>query len=177
MQEQQIEIEALKKDENFINKIKRLEKEMRTQKSIDKGYELLGIKLAIEADENEINKIFKFIVNQALDILADKLIQHQNFNLNNPEELAIVRAIYEHGIQRYSEKDMRGSKEIFLILYHTIEDVALKNAMMIHACVVMAGYSFDNFIDKLADIGNIDESNPTAFFIKKFTEPPHILLE
>ena len=177
MQEPQIDIEALKKDENFQKDLKRLEDEVKTQKSIDKGYKLLGTKLAINAPEDEINEIFTFLVNQSFDILADYLTQHKGFNINNPEELATARAIYEHGIQRYSENDIKGAKEIFLVLHHTIEDNELKNAMIIHACAVMAGYKFDDFIDNLADTSDIDESDPTAFFIKKFTQPIDNLLQ
>ncbi len=177
MQEPQIDIEALKKDENFQKDLKRLEDEVKTQKSIDKGYKLLGTKLAINAPEDEINEIFTFLVNQSFDILADYLTQHKGFNINNPEELATARAIYEHGIQRYSENDIKGAKEIFLVLHHTIEDNELKDAMIIHACAVMAGYKFDDFIDNLADTSDIDESDPTAFFIKKFTQPIDNLLQ
>jgi hypothetical protein len=177
MQQQEIDIEALKKDENFIADMKRLEDEMYNQKSIEKGYMLLGTKMAIEASEDEINDIFTFIVNQAFDVLADKLTQHKGFSITNPEELATARAIYEHGIQRYSEKDIKGAKEIFLVLHHTIEDHELKDSMMIHACAVMAGHTFEDFIDNLADTSQIDEMSPTAFFIQEFVQPKDILLQ
>jgi len=137
----------------------------------------LGTKLAIEASEDEINEIFTFIVNQAFDVLADYLTQHKGFDLNNPEELATARAIYEHGIQRYSENDIKGAKEIFLVLHHTIEDEELKDVMMIHACAVMAGHKFDDFIDNLVDTSDIDPNDPTAFFIKNFKQPNDILLQ
>ncbi len=177
MQQQEIDIEALKKDENFLANLKQIEEEMYSQKSIDKGYMLLGTKMAIGASEDEINEIFTFIVNTAFDVLAENLTQHKGFNLSNPEELATARAIYEHGIQRYSEKDIKGAKEIFLVLYHTIENEDLKDSMMIHACAVMAGHSFDDFIEKLVDTSEIDENNPTAFFIQNFVQPRDILLQ
>jgi hypothetical protein len=176
MQEQEIDIEALKKDENFINDLKRLESEMKEDKSIDKGYQLLGAKLAIEASEDEINDIFTFIVSQAFDVLAENLVQEKGFDLNDPEGLATARAIYEHGIQRYSENDIKGAKEIFLILHYTISDTEIKEAMMIHAAAVMAGHSFDDFVNNLADTSTIDENDPTAFFIKTFVQPNDILL-
>ena len=176
MQEQEIDIEALKKDENFINDLKRLESEMKEDKSIDKGYQLLGAKLAIEASEDEINDIFTFIVSQAFDVLAENLVQEKGFDLNDPESLATARAIYEHGIQRYSENDIKGAKEIFLILHYTISDTEIKEAMMIHAAAVMAGHSFDDFVNNLADTSGIDENDPTAFFIKTFVQPNDILL-
>ena len=176
MKENEIDIEALKKDENFVKDLKKLEDEMRNEGSIDKGYQLLGTKLAIEASEDEINEIFSFIVERAFDVLAENLTQNRGFNMKISEELATARAIYEHGIQRYSENDIKGSKEIFLILHYTIEDDELKEAMMIHACAVMAGHSFDDFVNNLADVSDIDESDPTAFFIKTFVQPNDILL-
>ena len=177
MQQQEIDIEALKKDENFLADMKKFEDEMYGQKSIEKGYMLLGTKMAIQAPEDEINDIFTFIVNRAFDVLADNLTQHKGFSITDPEELATARAIYEHGIQRYSEKDIKGAKEIFLVLHHTLEDDDLKDSMMIHACAVMAGHSFEDFIEKLADTSEIDEMSPTAFFIQDFVQPRDILLQ
>ena len=177
MQQPEIDIESLKKDENFIADMKKFEDEMYGQKSIEKGYMLLGTKMAIQASEDEINDIFTFIVGQAFDVLAENLTQHKGFNITNPEELATARAIYEHGIQRYSENDIKGAKEIFLVLHHTIEDDDLKDSMMIHACAVMAGHSFDDFIEKLADTSDIDENSPIAFFIQDFVQPRDILLQ
>ena len=92
------------------------------------------------------------------------------------EELATARAIYEHGIQRYSENDKKGAKEIFLVLHHTMQTEELKEAMMIHACAVMAGHSFDDFIQNLVDTSGVDESDPTAFFFQTFVQPNDILL-
>ena len=176
MQQQDIDIEALKKDENFLANLKQIEDKMYSQKSINKGYMVLGTKMAMGASEDEINDIFTFIVNTAFDVLAENLTKHKGFSINDPEELATARAIYEHGIQRYSENDKKGAKEIFLVLHHTIEDDDLKDAMMIHACSVMAGHSFDDFIEKLVDTSSIDESSPTAFFIQTFVQPTDILL-
>jgi len=176
MQQHGIDIEALKRDENFQKDLANLEKKMRVQKSIDAGYKLLGMKLAIEAEEDEINEIFTFLVNESFDRLADRLIEKRGFDLNSSEDLATIRAIYEHGIQRYSEKDLRGSKEIFLVLNHTIDNQDLKDALMIHACSVMAGYTFEDFIEKLVDSENIDFDSPLAFLIQNFTQPKEILL-
>ncbi len=39
---------------------------------------------------------------------------------------------------------------------------------MIHACAVMAGYKFEEFIEKLVDSEAIDYENPTAFIIRNF---------
>lgn len=172
----EIHVEELKKDPEFLANIKRLEEECKTEQSIAKGYQLLDAQLIIEAPEDEINEIFTFIVNNAFDRLAEKLSSSQNFDMNDTEDLATARAIYEHGIQRYSENDKKGAKEIFLVLHYTIENDELKDAMMIHAAVVMAGNTFEDFIENLVDVESVDPNDPLAFFIQTFTQPTDILL-
>ncbi len=172
----EIHIEELKKDPEFLANIARLEIECKEEESIAKGYQLLDAQLIIEAPEDEINEIFTFIVNRAFDILAEKLTTTQLFDLNDTEDFATARAIYEHAIQRYSENDKKGAKEIFLVLNYTIDNQDIKDAMMIHASAVMAGHSFDEFIENLVDTDGVDENDPLAFFIQTFTQPTDILL-
>ena len=173
----EIHVEELKKDPEFLANIARLERECKEKESIHKGYQLLDAQLIIEAPEEEINEIFTFIVNTAFDRLAEYLSEHKSFDvIGNEEERAIARAIYEHAIQRYSENDAKAAKEMFLVLYHTVNHEELKEAMMIHASAVMAGMSFDDFVENLADVSDVDPHDPLAFFIRTFVQPNDILL-
>ncbi len=176
MEMPEIHVEELKKDPEFLANIKRLEEECKEEESIAKGYQLLDAQLVIEAPEDDINEVFTFIVNTAFDRLAEYLSTHKSFDMNDIEERAIARAIYEHAIQRYSENDKKGAKEMFLVLHHTIDHAELKDAMMIHACAVMAGNSFESFIQDMVDVRGIDETDPLAFFIQTFVQPNDILL-
>jgi len=177
MEMPEIHVEELKKDPEFLANIKRLEEECKNEESIAKGYQLLDAQLVIEAPEEEINEVFTFIVNTAFDKLAEHLSTHKTFDvMNDIEERAIARAIYEHAIQRYSENDQKAAREMFLVLYHTIDRKQLKDAMMIHACAVMAGNSFDDFIENMVDVSYVDEQDPLAFFIQTFVQPNDILL-
>ncbi|UFH59600.1 hypothetical protein [Sulfurovum mangrovi] len=171
-----IHAEELKKDPEFLANIERLEKECKEEQSIAKGYQLLDARLIIESPEDEINEIFTFIVNSAFDKLAENLTSGKSFDMSDAEDIATARAIYEHAIQRYSENDMKGAKEMFLVLNYTIDHAALKDAMMIHACAVMAGKSFEDFIESMVDMEGIDVNDPLAFFIQNFTQPTDILL-
>jgi len=176
MQSPEIHVEELKKDPEFLANIKRLEEECKEEQSIAKGYQLLDAQLIIEAPEDEINEIFTFIVNNAFDRLAEKLSSSQNFDVNDAEDLATARAIYEHGIQRYSENDKKGAKEIFLVLNYVLDHADLKDAMMVHAAAVMAGHTFEDFIENLVDVSAVNENDPLAFFIQTFAQPTDILL-
>jgi len=175
--EETIDLEALKRDPQFQENLKLLEKEMRTQRSIAKGYQLLDAKLLMEADQEEINDLFTFIVNEAFDRLSQTLSEGGRFDMADPEQWATARAVYEHGIQRYSENDQKGAREIFLILYYLITEEELRNAMMIHAAAVAAGHDFDSFIENLADVKSINPNDASAFFITSFAQPQDILLQ
>ena len=171
-----IHIEELKKDPEFLANIERLEKECRDEQSIAKGYQLLDARLIIESPEDEINEIFTFIVNSAFDKLAENLTTGKSFDMSEAEDIATARAIYEHAMQRYSENDMKGAKEMFLVLNYTMDHADLKDAMMVHACSVMAGKSFEDFVESMVDMESVDVHNPLAFFIQNFTQPTDILL-
>ena len=175
--EEAIDLEALKKDPQFQENLKRLEGEMKAERSIAKGYQLLDAKLLMEAEQEEINEIFTFIVNEAFDRLAELLSRGEKFDMADPEQWATARAVYEHGIQRYSENDLKGAREIFLILYYLITEKELRDAMMIHSAAVAAGHDFDSFIENLADVRSINPNDATAFFITSFVQPPDILLQ
>lgn len=172
----EIHVEELKKDPEFLANIRRLEEECKEEQSIAKGYQLLDAQLIIEAPEDQINEIFTFIVNAAFDRLAENLTSSKSFDMQDTEDIATARAIYEHAIQRYSENDKKGAKEIFLVLNYTVAHDDLKDAMMVHAAAVMAGHSFEDFIENLVDVSSVDENDPLAFFIQTFTQPTDILL-
>jgi len=63
-----------------------------------------------------------------------------------------------------------------LVLNYTIDNADLKDAMMIHAAAVIAGHSFEDFIENLVDVEGVDENDPLAFFIQTFSQPTDILL-
>lgn len=177
MENEELDIEALKKNEEFLGNLKDIENEMREENSVAKGYQLLDAKLVLEAPEEEINEIFTFIVNTAFDVLAEKLTNNQKFDVEEYEELATARAIYENGIQRYSENEKKSAQEIFLILHYTITDETLSNSMLLHAAIAMAGHSFDDFIENLVDVSKVDEMDPKAFFIQGYVKPMDEMME
>ena len=178
MQIPEIHVDELKQDKEFLDNIKRLEQDSRELHSVEKAYKLLDAKLIIEANEDEIDEVFGFIVNTALDKLATTLSENKSFDVvGDEEDRAVARAIYEYGMQRYSENDKKGAKELFLVLYHTIDYDELKDAMMVHACLASGGVEFDRFIDEFVDVDSVDLYDVLAFFVMKFTKPTSTLLQ
>ncbi|MDD3775428.1 MAG: hypothetical protein PHV08_05670 [Sulfurovaceae bacterium] len=170
-----INIEELKQNEEFLDFLKTLEIQMKEESSVSKGYQLLDAKIVMGSNEDEINDVFTFLVSTSFDKLSENLANNIKFDIKNSEDLAATRALYEHAIQLYSEDDKKGAKELFLALTHTIGDENLSESMLIHSAVVIAGYSFDQFIDDLVD-SNIDTFNEIPYFIQNYTQPNDILI-
>ena len=168
MENKEIDIEELKNSKEFLANLELLEDEMNSQKSIQKGYQLLDSLLLIESEEDKINEIFSFIVNNSFDTLSNKLVAHQSFNMKNSEEIATARAIYEHGVSLYSENSFKSAKEIFLVLNFVIDNKELQDAMMIHAISTMKSMKFDDFMENIADTSRYDENDEFAYFVKFF---------
>ncbi len=172
-----VDIEALKKDPEFLENLKKLEDEVANSDSLAKLYQLIDAKLAIEASEDEINELFQRAVGSAFNILSSKIAEAKNLDLSNPEEWAVARAIYEHAIERYSSNDTNAAQELFLALNFTITNSEVKDAMLVHAAAVGTGYSFDDFFNKLTKVSDADFNDPMAVFVIDFVQPTDILLE
>ena len=168
MQREEIDIEALKQNDEFMANLVLLEEEMNKEKSIQKGYQLLDALLLVSEDEDKINDVFTFILKEAFDRLAEYLSQQKGFDLSSEEDLFTARAIYEHAIERYSENDMKGAKELFQVLHYMLDEEMLKDAMMVHAISVMKDKDFDTFISEIADTDNIDTESKFGYFLTNF---------
>ena len=140
---EEINIEELKQNAEFLDFLKILEKQMKEESSVAKGYQLLDAKILLGESEDKINDIFTFLVSTSFDKLGENLANNIKFNIKNSEDLSVARAMYEHAIQLFSEDEKKGAKELFLALTHAIDDEELKESMLIHSAIVMAVYSFD----------------------------------
>ncbi len=176
MSNEEIDIEALKSDKEFQENLKKLEEEVANTNSLAKVYQLLDTKLAIQANEDEINELFQRVVNDAFEIVSSKIAEGGELDLSNPDEYSAARAIYEHGIERYSSNDKKAAQELFLALNYLINNEELKDALMLHAAAVGKGYSFDDFMTKLTKVDDIDYNDPMSVFITDFVQPVDILL-
>lgn len=173
-----IDIETLKNDPQFLEHLTQLEAECKQTQSVAKGYQLLDAYLVIEKDEASLNELFGFLVNNAFDKLAQALDEQKRLRIRDDEEdRAVARAIYEYAMQRFSENDAKGAKELFLVLHYLVDDEEISEAMMVHAAALMAGYDFEGFIERIVKIDESDFSDPLSIFVKDFAQPADILLE
>jgi hypothetical protein len=174
-----IDIEALKNDKEFLENLELLEKEMKEQNSIAKGYQLLNAKILLNEQDPKIDEIFTFIVEKAFDRLAEHFAKTEEFKISNEEDVATLRAIYEFAMQKWSEGDTKSASELFLALHLLTDDKELSDAFLVHFGAVQSGYSFEDFIEKLAVVpeAQLTDDSSKAYFIINFSQPLDIMLK
>jgi hypothetical protein len=172
-----IDIEALKSDSEFLENLKNLEQEVKDTDSLAKIYQLLDVYLALQENEARVNELFQRVVDKSFETISKKIESSGTLDMGNPEDWAAARGIYEHAISLYSENQTKSAQELFLALHYTISDFEIKDAMMVHAAAIGSDYGFDDFMNKLTKIDDSDFGDPKAVFVTNFVQPVDILLE
>ncbi|MBD3808036.1 MAG: hypothetical protein IE880_04885, partial [Epsilonproteobacteria bacterium] len=70
---EEINIEELKQNKEFLDFLQTLEKQMKEEASVAKGYQLLDAKILMGNSEDEINDIFTFLVSTSFDRLGENI--------------------------------------------------------------------------------------------------------
>ena len=163
------DIEKLKDDKEFLDNLKLLKKEAIDSKNVAKMYQVLDAVILLDEADDSIDQLFSLILQTSFDKLSDKLSNQQLFNPQDENEFAMIRAIYEHGIEKYSNNDFKGAKEIFLVLYHISNIKELQKPLFVHIISTIKKIDFDTFFDKYVDSENLDTTSNLAYFIKDFS--------
>lgn len=163
------DLQNLKNDPKFIENLEMLTKEAKELQSVQKAYQVLDASLVLERENDTIDSLFGDVLQISFDDLAQKLANGEKFDINSDEDLARLRAIYEHGIEKYSSDDYKGAKEIFLVLHYMLEGSGLEEALKVHIVAAAKEIDFDEFFENYTDAHAIatDESR-YAHFIGHF---------
>ncbi|BBG65226.1 hypothetical protein NNO_0523 [Hydrogenimonas sp.] len=162
------EFEDLKNNPQFMLDLGQREEAAVKAKDIAGMYEVLDTAVMLDLPAERLNRLYTEILQSAFDRLAEKLTESSFFDITDRTDLYTLRGIYEHGIERYSENDFKGAKEIFLIIHHTAADETLSEAMMPHIAAAASKMPLDDFIDELVDTENPNESETYGFFLTNF---------
>ena len=164
----QNEFADLKNNPEFMMDLANREEAAVKAKDIEGMYDVLDTAVMLNLSAERLDRIYTEILQTVFDRLADKLTKQEFFDISDKRDLYTLRGIYEHGIERYSEDDYKGAKEIFLILHYTANDETLSAAMMPHIAAAASQIKFDDFIDELVDVENPNESEIYGFFLTNF---------
>ena len=126
-------------------------------------------------DEETLHAFYANILDLALERLTETLEAHKRMDINEVQDFATLRALYEYAIEHYSAGQAKDASALFEVLSGLTEDEKFSSALKLHWIASAENISLDDFIDKIADIEETQKAG--TFYISAFTQEAQKLLD
>ena len=125
-------------------------------------------------DEDTIQGYYANILDLALERLTDALEAPRKMDMNEVQDFATLRALYEYAIEHYSAGDIADASALFEVLSGLSNDAKFSGALRLHTEASKANINLDDFIDTIADVEATQKAG--TFYISEFTQKAQKLL-
>lgn len=137
------------------------------EKNIALMYETLDSMLVLDLDEEKINSLYEEILKLAFLSVEKLLSKKERLDLNEPN-IFYIRALYEHSIEKWTNENISGAKELFFVIANIIDDEALKDAINCKLIFLNKDMSFDEFYDGFVDLEAVSNDEKYGCFLINF---------
>lgn len=117
-------------------------------------------------DEDTLMAYYANILDLALERLTNALENLEKLDMNEVQDFATLRALYEYAIEHYSAGSATDASALFEVLGGISNDEMFSEAMKVHRAGCDAQISFDDFIDEYVDM--VATQNGGKFYISFF---------
>ncbi len=124
--------------------------------------------------DQDLEGFYANILDLALEKLTNTLEAHRQMDMNEVQDFATVRALYEYAIEHYHAGKTKDASALFEVLSGLSNNEKFSKAMKLHQISADEGLSIDNFLDKIADIDLTQRSG--TFYISEFSKEAQKLL-
>lgn len=160
------ELQEARTNPEFLKFLSEKEQNARENKNLKDLYEVLDTMLVLDLDMDKIDSVYEEILKNSFEKVEQKLFTGTSLDLSGDEFYA-VRAMYEHGIEQWSNQNFSGAKQMFFILNSIISDEFLGNALMVHIINTNNHTSLDSFYTTIAK-SEQSSDDKYGYFITKF---------
>lgn len=126
-------------------------------------------------DEDMLGAFYANILDLALEKLTDALEAHRVMDMNEVQDFATIKALYEYGMEHYSAGKISDAAALFEVLGGLTNDKDFSSALKLHTIGAQKNITLDDFIDTIADIQ--ETQNRGTFYISSFSKEAQKLLE
>ncbi len=130
-------------------------------------YETLDSMLVLDLDEEKINSLYDEILKLAFLSVEKLLNKNEKLDLSEPN-IFYIRALYEHAIEKWTNENFAGAKELLFVIANIIEDDTLKNSIDCMIVFLNKELNFDEFYDGFVDIEAINDDEKYGYFLTNF---------
>ncbi len=126
-------------------------------------------------DEDTLQGFYANILDLALEKLTNTLEDHRKMNMNEVQDFATTRALYEYAMEHYSAGQVKDASALFEVLSGMTNDDKFSWSLKLHWMAAAENISLNDFMDDLADI-EVTQGNRT-FYISGFKKEAQKLLD
>jgi hypothetical protein len=127
-----------------------------------------------ELSEDEVMRYYSNILELALERLTEVLEKATKMDINEVQDFATLRALYEYAVEHYSAESFHDASALFEVLSGLSNSEEFSKAMKIHQKAADAKILLDDFINEIADIEHTQ--NNGTFFVSAFSSKADELL-
>ncbi len=163
----QKELENARTNPEFLQYLEKKEAEAIANEDLVTLYETLDTLLILDLDEKRIDKVYETILRVVFETIEDRLNDGGKLNLLS-DDIYLIRAFYEHAVEKWSCENYDGAKQLFFILSRIIEDKKLSSAIKIHLIACSKSINMDTFYGTLVSKEQIADDDIYGYFIVNF---------
>lgn len=136
-------------------------------KNIELMYETLDSMLVLDLDEEKINSLYEEILKLSFLSVEKLLNKNEKLDLNEPN-IFYIRALYEHAIEKWTNENFTGAKELLFVIANIIDDNILKDALNCMIIFLNKELNFDEFYDGFVDLESNNSDEKYGYFLINF---------
>lgn len=126
-------------------------------------------------DEKTLSGFFANILDLALENLTNTLESCKILEMDNTQDFATLRALYEYAMEHYHAGATKDASALFEVLAGVTKDEYFRIALTYHKQASSDGISLDTFMNEYADIEKTQKYK--TFYISCFTKKAQELLD
>ena len=126
-------------------------------------------------DEYTLSGFFANILDLALENLTNTLESCSTLEMNEVQDFATLRALYEYAIEHYHAGAIKDASALFEVLSGITKDEDFKIALTYHKQAALKNIPLEQFMDEYADIEKTQQNQ--TFYISSFTKKAQKLLD
>ncbi len=126
-------------------------------------------------DEETLHGYYANILDLALEKLTDTLEAHRTMDMNEVQDFATLRALYEYAMEHYSVGKASDAAALFEVLSGLSNDKKFSDALKLHQGAASQGLALEDFLEKIADLEATE--NAGTFYVSRFSKEAQKLLD
>ncbi len=125
-------------------------------------------------DEDTLQAFYANILDLALERLTEALEAPRVMDMNEVQDFATLRALYEYAMEYYHSDDISDASALFEVLSGLSNNKKFSDALKFHWIASEKNISLDNFMSDIADMQATQAAG--SFYISVFTKEAQKLL-